>query len=86
MATTPLGELPSSLSLLPEVLHPEFVGEAVPHSIVCPHCAYDVTLLVDASAGRQRYTEDCPTCCRPIDVSVEARDYRIDRVLATKLF
>jgi hypothetical protein len=27
-------------------------------------------LLVDCSAGTQRYVEDCQVCCRPMNVSV----------------
>jgi 2-keto-3-deoxy-L-fuconate dehydrogenase len=27
--------------------------------------------LVDCSAGSQRYIEDCPICCRPIEFQAE---------------
>lgn len=37
----------------------------------CPYCGEPITVLVDASAGAQRYIEDCPVCCRPIAIAVE---------------
>lgn len=38
---------------------------------VCPTCAQTNYVGVDPSAGmRQRFTEDCPVCCRPIDFEV----------------
>ena len=40
-------------------------------AIRCPYCGESITVLVDASAGAQRYVEDCQVCCRPIVVAVE---------------
>lgn len=37
----------------------------------CPYCGEVIELLVDLSAGSQRYTEDCEVCCRPMVVCVE---------------
>ena len=37
----------------------------------CPYCGEVIELLVDPSAGLQRYTEDCQVCCRPMVVCVE---------------
>ncbi|MDN5869494.1 MAG: CPXCG motif-containing cysteine-rich protein [Nitrococcus sp.] len=39
--------------------------------IVCPYCGETITLLVDCTAGDQRYIEDCSVCCQPIVVSVQ---------------
>lgn len=39
--------------------------------IACPYCGEHITLVVDASAGDQRYIEDCHVCCRPITVDLE---------------
>lgn len=39
--------------------------------IICPYCAETITLLVDCTAGDQRYIEDCSVCCQPIVVSVQ---------------
>lgn len=38
--------------------------------IHCPYCGEPITLLVEDSAGSQRYIEDCQVCCRPIVVDV----------------
>jgi hypothetical protein len=37
----------------------------------CPYCGESIELVADASAGAQAYVEDCPVCCRPIQVRVE---------------
>lgn len=42
--------------------------------VQCPYCGETITLLVDDSAGTQRYIEDCHVCCRPINVSVHVED------------
>jgi hypothetical protein len=39
--------------------------------IACPYCGETITVLVDPSAGAQRYIEDCQVCCRPITIAVE---------------
>lgn len=44
---------------------PDFV------SVACPYCGEPVELVVDASAGSADYIEDCPVCCRPMQVSVD---------------
>ena len=36
----------------------------------CPYCGERIAVTVDASAGAQSYVEDCPVCCRPIDIEV----------------
>lgn len=38
--------------------------------VQCPYCGETITLLMDTSAGAQRYIEDCQVCCRPIVVSL----------------
>ncbi|QWP78441.1 CPXCG motif-containing cysteine-rich protein [Lysobacter sp. K5869] len=38
----------------------------------CPYCGEPIELLIDESAGDQRYIEDCQVCCRPIVVMVSA--------------
>lgn len=42
--------------------------------VQCPYCGETISLLVDDSAGTQRYIEDCHVCCRPINVSVQVDD------------
>lgn len=39
-------------------------------AIDCPYCGESIDVLVDASAGDQRYVEDCSVCCRPMVVGV----------------
>ena len=38
--------------------------------IECPYCGEMISLALDASAGSQRYIEDCHVCCKPIEVRV----------------
>lgn len=42
--------------------------------IDCPYCGESFETAVDASAGAQRYTEDCAVCCRPIVFEVGVDD------------
>jgi len=42
--------------------------------VVCPFCGETISVLLDLSAGSQSYVEDCPVCCRPMDVSFEVDD------------
>jgi hypothetical protein len=39
--------------------------------IECPYCGEVITLVLDDSAGPQRYIEDCHVCCRPITFNVD---------------
>ena len=36
--------------------------------IRCPFCGERFEVLVDASGGSADYVEDCPVCCRPIEL------------------
>lgn len=38
--------------------------------VSCPWCASLITVLIDTSAGEQRYIEDCEVCCRPLSLTV----------------
>ena len=41
----------------------------------CPSCGEAMALEIDTTAGEeQEYTEDCPVCCRPMDVFVKCED------------
>lgn len=40
-------------------------------SITCPYCGQSFELVIDLSAGNQRFTTDCEVCCRPMEVNVE---------------
>lgn len=39
--------------------------------IECPYCGETISLVLDGSAGAQRYIEDCQVCCRPITVDLD---------------
>ena len=41
------------------------------HRFTCPYCWESITMLLDSSAERQSYVEDCEVCCNPITVSFE---------------
>lgn len=45
-----------------------------PCPVHCPYCGEPIELLLDRSAGEQRYVEDCTVCCRPINVRVDIGD------------
>lgn len=40
-------------------------------NVNCPYCGEAIELVVDASAGSADYVEDCPVCCRPMQVDVQ---------------
>lgn len=40
----------------------------VSEKIACPYCGQSFELVVDTSAGFQRFTTDCEICCRPFEV------------------
>lgn len=42
--------------------------------VECPYCGEVISLVLDASAGAQRYIEDCHVCCRPITVMLDVDD------------
>lgn len=44
------------------------MDELESHHVHCPYCGRRIELVVDPSAGRQEYVEDCSVCCRPIVV------------------
>lgn len=39
-------------------------------TVQCPYCGEAVEVLIDESAGDQRYIEDCQVCCRPIEMKL----------------
>jgi len=44
------------------------------HEADCPYCGERIGLLVDCSVAEQSYIEDCPVCCRPMQVFVAVGD------------
>lgn len=40
--------------------------------VTCPYCGETVSVALDPGGGAsQQYVEDCPVCCRPMELSVE---------------
>lgn len=37
-------------------------------SVHCPYCGEPIELAVDLSVESSAYIEDCPVCCRPMQV------------------
>lgn len=49
--------------------------EEVEKFFTCPACLQKISMILDVSVeGEQTYVEDCEVCCRPIQVSYEARE------------
>ena len=42
--------------------------------VTCPHCWETINLTLDLSVSEQSYVEDCPVCCRPMNVTYTAAD------------
>ena len=42
-------------------------------AIECRSCGEPCALEVETSIPEQRYFEDCPVCCRPMEVFVKSR-------------
>ena len=41
--------------------------------IQCPFCGQTCEVVIDTSAGSQRFTTDCEVCCRPFEVLAECK-------------
>jgi hypothetical protein len=39
--------------------------------VECPYCGENFDTVVDCSAESQRYIENCPVCCSPIEFESE---------------
>jgi hypothetical protein len=49
----------------------------------CPSCGEVIELTVDTSVAEQSYYEDCPVCCRPMEVFVRCRPGEVLSLSAT---
>lgn len=53
--------------------------------VQCPACGEDLAIQVDTTAGdAQEYVEDCPVCCRPMDVYVRCHDGEVESVSVSR--
>jgi len=54
------------------------------YDIQCPYCGETITVMIDCSAPRQAYIEDCQVCCQPINFVVTvAGDEDVDVIVST---
>jgi hypothetical protein len=54
-------------------------------SYLCDWCGEEIVVPIDLSEGeRQEYVEDCPVCCRPNVIAVEADEEGEMRVWARR--
>ena len=42
--------------------------------VICPYCGEPFGTQVDCTSGTQDYIEDCPVCCRPIELHAACVD------------
>lgn len=47
---------------------------AMEHHFICPYGGEEISMVLDLSAGRQTYIEDCEVCCQPIEISFSVED------------
>ncbi len=48
------------------------------YAFSCPHCGVELNARLDITGGSfQRFIQDCETCCRPIQITVEFEDDEI---------
>jgi len=52
-------------------------------ALACPYCGEPIELVVDDSAGSAAYVEDCPVCCRPMQVDVDVSNAAVSVRLRT---
>ncbi|MDH3492130.1 MAG: CPXCG motif-containing cysteine-rich protein [Acidobacteriota bacterium] len=50
----------------------------IEHFFNCPYCSASISMILDLSAGPQRYIEDCEVCCRPLEVSFAPGESEIE--------
>ncbi|HET7306799.1 MAG TPA: CPXCG motif-containing cysteine-rich protein [Gammaproteobacteria bacterium] len=46
--------------------------------VTCPYCGETFGVVLDVTAGDQRYIQDCEVCCQPIEF-----DVRVDPEMET---
>ena len=55
------------------------------HFFPCPYCGEEISMLLDPSAGKQEYIEDCEVCCNPIKITAEFEGKELLRFAAVNL-
>jgi len=49
----------------------------------CPGCGEPAAMDVDTSVEEQSYFEDCPVCCRPMEVFVRCKPGQVLSISVT---
>ncbi|MEO7861735.1 MAG: CPXCG motif-containing cysteine-rich protein [Nitrospirales bacterium] len=44
------------------------------HTLPCPTCGEEISMVLDLTLSRQTYIEDCEVCCNPIEISYTVQD------------
>lgn len=57
------------------------VGLAV-RTIACPHCGEPVVVELELDGGGQEAIHDCSVCCRPIQLTWNVANGRLDRFVS----
>ena len=55
------------------------------HFFQCPYCWGQISMLLDASVGSEKYIEDCEVCCNPIEVQFSFEDGELTRFSAENI-
>lgn len=48
--------------------------------VSCPYCMQQISFLLETLHGGQNYIEDCEVCCRPISLTFQVEDGRIESI------
>jgi transcription elongation factor Elf1 len=52
--------------------------EEIEKKFKCPFCFEKISMILDLSEeGTQSYIEDCEVCCRPIQITFSAQNYKL---------
>ena len=49
----------------------------IEHFFTCPYCWQKISMILDLSAGGQKYIEDCEGCFPPIPNGYTAEDFEL---------
>ena len=55
------------------------------HFFQCPYCWEQISMLLDASVGSEKYIEDCEVCCNPIEVQFSFEEGELTRFSAENI-
>lgn len=47
------------------------------HFFTCPYCWQRISVVLDLSIDEQVYIEDCEVCCRPMQISYAAEEFKL---------